>query len=768
MASETISASANWNALTSTKAYGETVTIQGGAVLTLDESVDAQGIADAAIGVNITCIAGFSRFEILNDSDDIAIQYAGQETGTLRVEAGSEFRVRGKKIFLKVSGSPWESDGTENQSIAGSAWTDLYAAANEPAVIFVETGDGTNVYEPWLNAGGLALSTFGAAQLGKWFSFNTSTGAISFGDGGDAAANRGGAIPPNGARVMVFNVGIGKVNSSAVWGIHATIGSNFEFDTSPGGVVDLEECYLFGFYANAQTATRVRLANVGTIPRFNLQDCKAVELVDGFAGINRYAADLGLYIRSPESLDMTGGAFASENAANAGNFEYCKGALIDGPAFIMANRNSANDLPLQIYRSPGFQMTNVKVIGGRISVSESPNVKMKDLVHSDSPRGVAFGSLYGTTIDVSAASSEGCELDGLTLHPEGVAAAHTINFLSAISVVKNVNYPQASAYIYAGIFGSFFHNNNFGAPTSRFSNHNSSDVDCVIQNSHCDSIPQFFNNSTVPSRSIFKGCDNSAIPTNLAGTAGTHFYEFRKQISPELGFMGIFFTPKSDGSSAYSVVAGSIAFDLNGSIYLLTSDAEIIYTWPHRVMGVVDFPSAGTLTKAGTNPNNFTIEYDIDLGAGFSGSWTTLSMANLAGHTIDPDIGFGFKVRITRGSASATDRLNQLTWDTETDYATYKYPEKLVSVTLKNVVTGSTYAVYRGTPSVANQIALGTAAGGDIVIAGVAYLGDEQINVRVRKSSTSSDPDYLEFNGAATLTALGAEVFVNQVEDLVA
>lgn len=773
MASETVSTNINWNALTSAKVFNETVTIDSGATLTLDETADAQGLADAAVGVNITVITGFSKFKIANASSSVAIQFAGPEAGTMRLEAGSKFEVRGGFIVLKDGANPWESTGAADQALPASAWTNLYAAANEPSVIFVETGDGTGVWEPWMNVSNLTggLDSVGAAALGKFFSFNTATGAITFGDGGATAANRGGKIPVTGATVRVYNIGIGKVASGGAWGIHATLGTNYQTDTDPGGILDLQNCYTFGFFLDLQSATSSVFDHVGSILRVSSQYCKIIDWSFFFCGNSRYSSDYSSYMRSNGSVNIEDSIFFQEEFADTALFEYCANGRVYRTTFILGDRNSANDNALRVYRSPGFRTYDCKIIGGRFHINESPNVWMITPQHSDSPRGVAFGSLYSTSFGWDAASSSGGVLDGLTMHSEGAAAVFASgSLIGSCDRVVNCNYASLSQFVYTAGFGGFWHNNNFGAPSSRFSNHTGGEAGMLIQNSHLSTIVPFFNNSIAPSNSIFKGVDNNTIITTIPGAGGTHFYEFRKAITPESGSMGVFFTPGVPGTTAFTTV-GTVSFDLNGRIFLLTSDAEIVYTWPHRVKGITAFPTAGTLTKGGTNPNNFTIEYQIDLGAGYS-SWKTLSMANLDDEVIDPALGFLFKVKITRGSSAITDSLNQLTWDTTTNYATYKYPAALVSVIINGVVSGSSYRVFRGTTeadgkNAAKLIGSGTAGSSTITINDVEYTAEETITVRLRKSSTGVNPDYVPYTQQGTLKDSGATLVAQQVIDLV-
>jgi hypothetical protein len=86
-----------------------------------------------------------------------------------------------------------------------------------------------------------------------------------------------------------------------------------------------------------------------------------------------------------------------------------------------------------------------------------------------------------------------------------------------------------------------------------------------------------------------------------------------------------------------------------------------------------------------------------------------------------------------------------------------------VSIVLENVVSGSAYRIELASDG--TEIDSGTATGGDIT-ASIEYPGTPTaINVIVRKSS--ADPKYKPFRTGATLTASGANVFVNQVLDRV-
>lgn len=101
---------------------------------------------------------------------------------------------------------------------------------------------------------------------------------------------------------------------------------------------------------------------------------------------------------------------------------------------------------------------------------------------------------------------------------------------------------------------------------------------------------------------------------------------------------------------------------------------------------------------------------------------------------------------------------------------TKKYDAAIVTVTLTNIVPGSTYYIYNTNTS--EQIATGTATGtpgpGETTIdyaVSVVYEADFDVTVNVRKSSAPSK--YLPYESGSTVTSSGANVFIAQVIDTV-
>ncbi len=92
------------------------------------------------------------------------------------------------------------------------------------------------------------------------------------------------------------------------------------------------------------------------------------------------------------------------------------------------------------------------------------------------------------------------------------------------------------------------------------------------------------------------------------------------------------------------------------------------------------------------------------------------------------------------------------------------YAGTTVDITLTNVVSGSTYYIYK--TSDLSLLGSGTAASSTVTIPGVAYSADFGITVRVRKASTA--PKYIPLETQATVNSAGVSVYIGQSLDPVA
>jgi hypothetical protein len=144
----------------------------------------------------------------------------------------------------------------------------------------------------------------------------------------------------------------------------------------------------------------------------------------------------------------------------------------------------------------------------------------------------------------------------------------------------------------------------------------------------------------------------------------------------------------------------------------------------------------------------------------------TINDTNLSAHTIDPDLGFQFRARISRTTGSITEYLNRLNWDTTVDYDTYKYPLDEVEFTLSNLVVspGTTISVSAGDT--------GPLTEGDIIVQPVVvtstpftqtigYNGDQTFRCMI--ANASSSPKYSPINFTDTITNAGFSRRIEQI-----
>jgi hypothetical protein len=195
-------------------------------------------------------------------------------------------------------------------------------------------------------------------------------------------------------------------------------------------------------------------------------------------------------------------------------------------------------------------------------------------------------------------------------------------------------------------------------------------------------------------------------------------------------------------------------FSAQGAVVMRTLGDQIVWTWPWHILG---WTGLTTMASQGTNTANHTYEYDLDkAGAGFSGTWKTLSNANLAAETgIDPVIGFIPKIRITCSVTGNTNRLDVVRFDGTTTLALQNaamYPLDYATLNLQGVVLGSSVAVFASASPAAGAVPLATSTGTSSTFS-IAYPYDPLVptyTLRVRKAGY--DPIDLQYTNSVTVT----------------
>ncbi len=810
--------------------FGESVTVTNGAVLTIDP---AQSTTALAVGVSVVATSGFSKLRIVNASTSSSVVLYGALSTTLRIESGCAVETVGDYITIGTG------NGSANQTFTGWTATAGYNAADEPAMVEVETGSGTGVYNKYVNIGDLTLATdTGVGEIGNFFSYNNSTGVITVGDSGlpeditvDASAGasaitvadasaysatdyihikddtngnqytttissivtntlnlddvlpfeilaaddcfvrhvKGGNIVPNGAKVRAYNIGIGTMTTGSVRTISSTLANNFETDTSLGGIIDFEKTYGFGFYFHPVSAQSVSIQGFAVINSVLTNQLQFPAIEDLTIAYDRYDSNVarkGWESNNDDSSEITN-LIACSEADNSFYGFFSSNLNIVNPTFYQHKRTGTStvDYSLYVRNSNNVIFTGLVIVGGSAHISTCFGMVVNGVSHSDSPHGEPYTSavpVYG----LYCSGSPVIMGDVLSID-DGFPNAGTGIFIYQAQEVYDADYDTRCRTFYSP--NTDFNNRvvrcKVGSPTSDII-YPTGLGNTEIQNVSATDTPTA-TAMGLTSGTIIKGLSFPSKSTDNTPGSGLNsiFYEMQYSAGAITeGFMGVFFNPKSEDSTYYTATSG-IRWNYNGRLYLTADNDSILYTWPHWVKGVTEFPSGGSVTINGSGTGNFVLEYQIDVGAGWT-SLATLNHANLSGNTIDPDTGFRFRLKVSRVTGSSTEYLDRLNWDTTVDYDSYQYPINLVDITAQNIKDGSEYWLKnRATGQVLGS---GTQSGtGVITISGVPYEGDpDNIYLRVRKKT--SDPKYQDFYQENTLSATGANFFVSQVLDTVA
>jgi hypothetical protein len=767
MASITVTTSCYWGGAEyswSGLAWGDRVTVSSGAVLTIDPSVTTPTNID--LGVELYTTSGFSEIKFVNTSTTTPLIHYGPYGSSYKLTCQNQCHLTIEGDYIQLG----TGDGTVDQ-VLSTEWTSAgFDAADEPAALVTEL---SGVYTTWLNVSSYDLDDFGVGEMGYWFSYNNSTGAITFGDGGDTTAGQGGAVVPNGAKILAYNIGIGCKNSSAVRQITSTIADDYT-PAFVGGNVNISKCYFFG--TNPYFATcNLTVDHLATIHGINLYNTSDASLSNVSVSHDRYIAasssmTVFKFTTSAFGATLTNCKFAM---GSGGSSEYAvtlasgnSDITFDGCEFWMFDRlSSGNRYALYLYQVSNVELTDCKFIGAGVRAI-GDNITMTDIGYS----GSINSSLYTTNPKPLCLGDNvsNITMDGWYKLDSG-AACYGSTFVTGVRYIKNSDiYVDTTTYgiqvaisVETKIINTFIS----GATTSPLYVVQVSNT-ATIQDIRAGSFTgTLFYSYSCPRNSVFKSVDTGASPLPAdVGYFGANTNFYTVNTGTTTGLMGILMNQKTSENTNYVLDGDAIFY--NGRLYLLNSGDNIIFTWSHRVFGVTAFPSGGTYTISGSGTSNYTVEYDIDTGSGYSGSWTALSMANLSGESITASTGFLFKVKITATATSSSNYISRLDWSTTVDRTNYLYPEDYVTVTLQNVADGSSYWVYNDTDG--SLVGSGTQSGtADIDIENVAYSGtSETLTVRVRKSSAS--PKYKNFQTNATLTANGANVYVSQVPDTIA
>jgi hypothetical protein len=682
------------------------------------------------------------------------------------------YRTRGDWFYLD------NTSGAASQQI--QIPTNGGGSGTRVPAVWIETGVGTNEYEAFP---AMLITWFTTANLSTdarcKFVLMETGGTVRVGGNGTDSI---GFLPPAGCRVRIPNI-LGRQSTSANGDANnivpaASLSTRPDFTTTSAGEIDFEY-FMNDWYHIFTSPYKVRIINCATLDIHSTSNNASPIELDNYV--------VGAYNGTSIALTVS-------NCPLGGTIENCQ-------FYRAVATNNGHPLSLTGVSNLAFENISTGVIQyaratGNANFSQCRNITSTGVFRID-----AVTLTAATCANLDFANVQYIDrLVGTTNSTTGKYAV-TCTVSSDNIIVRSVDFGgYANVHPYLGLFNASNCSNltfrNAGTPSApiggatnapQYIYRDSGNNDGVrVQNCSLEatrtslyltvntSKNQTFENlrgtigslQTLSVNTQVKGARSAS--NSVSGGAsvyGSHWFDMFD--SDTQGRLWLAFNePTAFSADQYeAVVLGTGAgFTSAGQIVMPNLGDQIIFTMPYYAIGHTAFDnSAATLT--GTNTGNFSYEYDLDTGSGFSGTYKTLNGANLSAESISPTTGFKLKFRITCTTANASNALTYVRVTTDSTLVAQQsalYPQDYATIALTGMVAGSRVQLYDTTNSA--ELFNAVVAGTSLTYA-TPYTADFNCRVRVMHQATVTAYEFVEFT--ESVTSAGVSRAITQTLDAV-
>jgi hypothetical protein len=535
-----------------------------------------------------------------------------------------------------------------------------------------------------------------------------------------------GHIAPTGCKVWIPNVILAEVATAARatnTAPNATLASRPEWVTTSAGAIDLEYLYCTSGYFNFAQSYSLRLKNCFVFDTVIINESATALDVEGltvgmYGALDTYTLNLssnsagGLVKRS--RFERGNVPYGGDHAIYIG---YCKDITLDVVQGGIIQYARSSGYACYIAYSDNITLNNCRIINNRMEVVAS-KVTITNLDHCDRYTGRTNITFAYGCVGINLGSYD-CVVDGITFGFGGtIPDCHPADSVVAASVSSNVKFRNIGTYN-APLSGGTWAPNAYGCAYVCSTGGNNRDIKvqrCFLDK--CRTAPYTFNNSdkdmlyeqvmagmyTYVSKSILavahavlnadiKGCQEVNSTSGQASVYGTHFIDFF--MGTDYGRLLLCFNePTTETASQFTMVSGTAKFNSSGGLLMAVVGNQCIWEMPYFAKGHTGFVNTAAVMSGGTI-GNYSLEFQADTGAGYSGSWLALNGTNLSALTVDPATGFKLKIRITTTTANTT-AITYLMMGTTTTAAAQSadlYPLDVITTTITGLVAGSDVVV---------------------------------------------------------------------------
>jgi len=719
----------------------------------------------------------------INDND--VLTFLGGATATVNSSTGGqrgwlEFHIASNGNFQNLNGITASSQGAVNFN---GDWFELgtgtgtagmtiqhYAADYCPA-IQVETASGSGVFEWWC-----AVNATTNMDTGHRIFTCGTTGSITFG------GTTWGKIPPLGARIRVPNICIRSAYSNASQ-LTTAVAHRDRPHFAGSGQFTLNKTVFAGHAGrpnyNATSAAYIDSAILDGVSNAETGNATLTEqLTLSNCGVGVYAtANYAVFVREASSVNISNCTFYRGTTSGAIYISNSKNVALSN---ILGVNQMATNVVNLLYSS-SISATNLSLMQSSNQGNVLALTSCSDFLFSGTKISCKTASA-NTSQPYSAMTLTGCS-DGVFIGIDYVAGYPywpLYDFCIMSNNCTRVHFrdigTQAAPFVAQGT----------GAPRALILQSGISDVHlskvyCVPGSGYPYAIPQGSGTDLYVSESgnptaytaqpWYYGTYCSGVGQRIIGQAGQppQAGQFRLPMFADVLtsatslslYINTGTAKRSDSvleASSYSEDVGG-PFSRNGGLIMPVSGSQITWTWSYPILGLTSFANTAPVIS-GTNTANFTLTYDLDKGAGFSGSFKALTAANLSSETGISPTGVRLKVRAVVNTANATNALTRIQIygvTSAADCAANPYPYNNPPVSVVGGLAGSVYSIFR----VSDGKRLDTRTGSGSVTLLPDWYANASVVLRVRK------PGYDAIESAFTLTERPASIPVSQIDNAI-
>jgi hypothetical protein len=508
-----------------------------------------------------------------------------------------------------------------------------------------------------------------------------------------------GHIAPAGCKVWIPNIIVAEVATTARTintAPNGTITSRPEWVTTSAGAIDLEYLYCTSGYFNFFQAYSLRLKNCFVFDTVVITEIATAIDIEGLTVGMCAAFDIvtlnlsstfagGLIKRSKfQRGNVPGGS------AHGIYIAYCKDITLDSVQGGVIQYTRSYGFAYYIGYSDNITLSNCRCLNGSAYTSVS-KITVTDLDYCDRYNGRTNATAKQMSVCFGAGCDD-CIVEGLTVgFSSTIPDCHPASCVVRIAASSNIKIRNIGTYS-DPLSGGTWAPNAYGCDYILFSDGNSRNIKaqrCFLD--RCRINPYVDNNadkgvlyeqvmggmyfyyskeilavSHTALNAVIKGCQEVTSVYGQAAVYGTHFIDFF--MATDYGRLLLCFNePTTETTSQFTMVSGTAKFNSSGGLLMAVVGNQCIWEMPYFAKGHTGFDNVAAVMSGGTI-GNYSLEFQADTGAGYSGSWLALNGTNLSALTVNPAVGFKFKIRITTTTTNTT-AITYLRMDTTTTAA---------------------------------------------------------------------------------------------------